>query len=163
MRLPKHVEDEVRFWSFVDKNGPNGCWLWTGTHLPARENRLPYGRFRVYKPRVMIHAHRMAWILTHGTIPQGMSVLHHCDNPACVNPAHLFLGTHIDNMADAAKKNRNIWGERSSFAKLTPSDVRKIRELSQNGFSNKELGRMFKIDEWHVIRIVKRISWKRLV
>lgn len=87
-----------RFWLRVDRSGD--CWRWTGTHKATGYGRLSWGGRRAAP------AHRVAWELTHGVIPDGVHVLHRCDNPTCVNPAHLFLGTHADNMSDRREKGR---------------------------------------------------------
>ena len=91
----------AHFWSGVDRSGGQGaCWPWIGsTNFSGG-----YGQSHFHGKR--IGAHRAAYILTHGPIPDGMWVLHHCDNPPCVNPAHLFLGSTTDNMRDAARKGR---------------------------------------------------------
>lgn len=89
-----------QFWAKVAKAGPNDCWLWLG-------HKMPYGYGTYGKPKQL--AHRRAWELTNGPIPDGLMVLHNCpdgDNPSCVNPAHLWLGTQTDNMRDAAAKGR---------------------------------------------------------
>ena len=95
-----------RFWARVQKG--EGCWRWDGS-----KNRYGYG-FVSYGPRgaqTRVQAHRVAWTLAYGPIPDGAFVLHHCDNPPCVRPDHLFLGTQGDNMVDMAAKRRgsNQW------------------------------------------------------
>lgn len=105
------------FWAKVDRSGD--CW----TRGASRKNG--YSLFRINHQT--FYAHRIAWEFTHGRIPSGLHVCHHCDNPACVNPDHLFLGTQRDNMQDCAKKNRTTQGGRNSRAKLTSDQVLAIR------------------------------------
>lgn len=100
-RVPRRPMAE-RFWSKVDRSGD--CWQWT-----AHVYGSGYGHFQV-SHRHPSKAHRVAWFLTFGKIPAGMSVLHRCDNRRCVNPAHLFLGTNSDNMADKVAKGRQARG-----------------------------------------------------
>lgn len=111
-----------RFWQKVDKTGE--CWNWT-----AFISKKGYGLFSV-KNRSQ-RAHRVSYELAHGPIPDGMQVLHHCDNRRCVNPAHLFLGTNADNMADKTAKGRQARfvanGEKNHRTKLTSENVLAIR------------------------------------
>jgi HNH endonuclease len=97
---PKPQPLASRFWKFVVPEPNTGCWLWTGAQY-----RHGYGAFSIRRcvPR---QAHRIAWQLERGDIPEGIDVLHRCDVPACVNPKHLWLGTVVDNMQDASKKGR---------------------------------------------------------
>lgn len=96
----------VVFDRYVDKSG--SCWLWTGARYPAG-----YGEFRIGDES---YAHRLAWFRTHGVrAPKGLTVMHACDTPACVNPAHLTLGTQLDNIADAVRKGRHSEWARTGF------------------------------------------------
>ncbi len=127
-----------RFWEKVSEDGHDGCWLWTG----AVHNTLPYGFFKDGSGR-QVYAHRFAWTRWHGPIPPGLFVLHNCDNARCVNPDHLRLGTHADNMADRSERLRHSHGERHPDAKLSDDLVREIRRLRALGVGWGTLGKMF--------------------
>lgn len=96
------MDIESRFWSKVDKSGD--CWVWVAGKWSSNP-KLGYGQF--WKDGSMHKAYRVAWELTHGPIPPGAHVMHVCDNPPCVNPEHLVLGTHGANMADKKRKGRS--------------------------------------------------------
>lgn len=132
---------------FVD---PAECWPW-----PKAKNSKGYGIFhRVGAPSKL--AHRAVWEATHGQIPDGLCVCHHCDNRACCNPTHLFLGTHDDNMKDMVAKGRRGRGN----AKLTDDQVRAIR--AANG-TQKSIALMFGIDDSSVSDIRAHRSWKHVI
>ena len=113
-----------RFWSKADKSGD--CWLWA-----ASKTESGYGKFgwRVDGRHTMARAHRVAWELTNGPVPTNTNVLHRCDNPSCVNPAHLFLGSQTDNMRDMIHKGRR----RASVgnARLNDAQVERIRASNE--------------------------------
>ncbi len=99
----------VRFWLKVVRLGLDECWVWQGSRIPGskRAGRQGYGVLAAGSPRrASLYAHRVSWEMHHGSIPQGLLVLHRCDNPPCVNPAHLYLGTHAENMADMVARGR---------------------------------------------------------
>lgn len=127
-----------RFWTKV-RITP-GCWPWQ-----ASTDRRGYGRFGL--DGATPQAHRVAWELSNGPIPTGMWVLHRCDNPQCVNPAHLWLGTHEDNMRDMASKGRGRQnhpvGAAAYHAKLQPDQVREIRRLRAAGELQRDVARRF--------------------
>lgn len=122
--MSKRLLIAERFWTKVDRRGQDECWLWTGN-----SNHGGYGE--IYggpeRPKT-IRAHRLSYELHYSPIPVGLCVLHHCDTPLCVNPAHLFLGTHADNTADKCAKVRQLKGERINHAKLTVAQVVAIRD-----------------------------------
>src|SRR5687768_7875966 len=101
--MAKHLPEDIRFNRYVSRG--DGCWAWTGVM-----GTNGYGLFwvrRGFKQYSSVGAHRVAWRLANGPVPDGLWVLHRCDNPRCVRPDHLFLGTHSDNMRDMWSKNRH--------------------------------------------------------
>jgi len=115
-----------RFWSKVDRSGESECWPWTGA-----KNTDGYGIIR--GDVSLARAHRVAWELVNGSIPDGMEVCHRCDNPSCCNPAHGFLGTQSDNMHDAAMKGRVAHSENHWNSKLTWPEVQVARKMYATG------------------------------
>lgn len=149
---------QSRFLSKVDTS--DSCWLWTGTQNGRGYGQLSAGR-NGGSPR---RAHRVSYELFVAPIPDGLEVCHRCDNPPCVNPDHLFLGTHRDNMADSAKKGRatGAAGERNRHARLTASDILAICRLHGNGVGQRELARRYRIASGHINSIVHRRSWSHV-
>lgn len=148
---------EVRLWSRINKNSPNGCWNWLGP-----KSYQGYGWCKVGKERM---AHRGAWILTYGEIPKGKWVLHHCDNPSCVNPEHLFLGNALDNMLDKARKNRcnSVRGESHPASVLKTRDVFKIRKLFHSGqMTRRKISERFRVSYAHISSIISGKYWKHV-
>ena len=141
-----------RFWEKVDKRGIDECWEWTA----FRMRRGNYGTFGV--DGRTLKAHRVSWELAFGLIHGGLCVLHHCDNPACVNPAHLFLGTNADNAADRNRKRRTARGERIGNAVLTDNVVKQIRLMAQREKQIYVAAR-FGISRSNVSHIVNRNRW----
>lgn len=146
-----------RFWEKVDKRGPNDCWEWMAGGLKSGHGRIrAYGR--------MILCHRFSWELVNGPIPEGEGyhgtcVLHKCDNPPCVNPAHLFLGTNNDNVQDKVKKNRHQKGITAGCVKLTEADVIAIRTDTR---SARELAPIYGVCDVQIRSIRRRVYWKHL-
>ncbi len=149
-----------RFWSFVRKSAPNGCWAWTGCKFNG------YGRLQVGHRSVI--AHRISWEIHNGQIPQNdsyfgsMCVLHKCDNRKCVNPEHLFLGTHSDNNKDRAKKGRSKprMGESHGQAKLTDDIVKTIRrEWALGVVEQKSMANKYGVTPVVISRVIARKSW----
>jgi hypothetical protein len=164
-----------RFWSKVDRNGTTPahmpelgpCWTWR-----AAVNRGGYGQFWVHGRQSM--AHRFAWETINGPIPQGLLVLHRCDNPPCCNPVHLRLGTQAENAADCITKGRRASGPEHNArfrearprgvshpaAVLTDEDVLAIRTTyTTGGLSQTLIAQRFGISQQQVSRLVLRQSW----
>ncbi len=148
-----------RFWQRVEKS--EGCWRWTGAL-----NNNGYGLFWVgakwggYKL-----AHRVSWIIHFGPIPIGKVVCHHCDNPPCPRPDHLFIGTDRDNIDDAIAKGRMIvpHGEKHHAAKLTADIVVEMRQLASEGrMSQRELARRYDVDHSTIKRVLNGTGWKHV-
>ena len=147
-----------RFWSRVDKSGD--CWVWT-----AATTNGGYGVIRdTGRNGKIIRAHRLSWELHNGPIPAGIEVCHRCDNPPCVNPAHLFLGTHQDNVTDTVNKGRASGGApRGSLhpkAKLTEAQVLDIRAAHAAGAaSQRQLARKYGVDRKAIQQVIRRKTW----
>ena len=133
-----------------------GCWIWI-----AAVQGDGYGVIKTGHKNKQSVAHRISWQLYRGSIPKGILVLHKCDTPACVNPYHLFLGTHKDNTQDMIKKNRKALqkGEGNNLSKLTECEVLTIRESCSK---NINLSKIYKVNASTISRIKSRDRWKHV-
>lgn len=152
----KKVNSQETFFDRILKE-EGGCWLWQGSISKAGYGTLSYhGK--------VSYAHRLSYIFVNGPIPDGLHVLHKCDNPPCCNPDHLFLGTHLDNIADMKSKLRCAYGEKSATAKLTELQVAEIREAYVpriKGLS-KQLAKKYGISSSHVPYVANGGNGKKL-
>jgi hypothetical protein len=144
--------DLERYWKYVEKT--DTCWLWK-----ASLNTYGYGCFWWNKKQWQ--AHRVAWIIAHGHIPEKL-LLHSCDNPRCVNPDHMREGTQKDNMLDKTSRKRQAVGERAGQAKLKEQQVLEIIEKHKNGQSMESLGRDYGVSATAVKYIVIGRNWSHL-
>lgn len=141
---------EERFWKYVDKGLSPDCWIWTGAHLKGG-----YGRIRINEKIIL--AHRFSYEIHNGKIPNKMCVCHICDNPKCVNPSHLFLGTQKDNVDDMVNKNRQ-------FSKLTLNQVKEIKKLCCEGkLKQREIAKTFNISRGTISDIYSNKSWRHMI
>lgn len=160
----RFCSNECRFWHHVEKS--SGCWEWRGVRSAAG-----YG-YTSTRPKLL--AHRFSWTLAHGAGPGDLFVCHRCDNPGCVRPDHLFLGTVRDNAADMRHKGRSAMGDRNgtrrrpdtiargegrAHAKLTETDVRRIRSAVAEGETTKAVADRYGVSFGLVAGIVRRERW----
>lgn len=177
-----YATPKERLWASVNKEGPvpahcpefGPCWLWTGGKL-----KTGYGALRIkgcpkpdgasWKPSYFtVRTHRLAWLFTYGEIPVDLCVLHRCDVRLCCNPAHLFLGTYLDNHADMVAKGRDRngsekrRGSKSNMAKLTEPQVLEIRAAyaTFSGYGAcQALANQYGVSRRSIYQIVRRIVW----
>lgn len=143
----------IRFWARVNKT--EECWLWEGPR-----NHFGYGLFAF--ARQTLATHRVSFELAYGPIPSPLFVLHKCDNPRCVNPEHLYLGTQLDNMRDRQSRTGYPQGIKHHMAKLTENEVREIRRLYADGTSQISLAEQFNSDQTNISMIVNRKTWRHI-
>jgi hypothetical protein len=149
------LSDKDRFLQYVHKT--ENCWNWTG-YL----NERGYGQFD-YNQKTCL-AHRVSFILFKEAIPEGLFILHSCDNRKCVNPDHLRIGTNQENMNDKVARGRQAFmkGETNGRSKLKEIVVREIIELSNSGISQKEIANQFEINNSTVSKIINKKLWGHL-
>lgn len=145
----------ARFWRYVHVAGPDDCWLWTG----GTATNNGYGRFWLGNRNHAV-AHRFSYELANGPIPDGLEVCHSCDTPACVNPHHLFLATHQENMRDMMRKGRWVKPDCSAqVRKLVPDQVKEIRHKIEAGQSTQTVAAEYGVSRNHISAIVRGYRW----
>lgn len=145
---------EERFWKWTDKRGPDECWLWTGALMSTGYGLLG----RNGRPGT---AHRYSVFLATGREPEG-HVCHRCDNRACVNPAHLFVGTPADNIADMVAKGRQAVGEDASRTKLKAEQVLEIKKRLQRGESARNIAPDYPVTLSNIYCIAAGKTWRHI-
>lgn len=165
-RVRPPIDLVTTFWDKVDVRGPDECWHWKAFCTPQG-----YGLAWDPKRKQMVNAHRVAYELTHGALPEkpagllganGVIVRHSCDNPPCVNPAHLLSGSQQDNMDDKVARGRlpNVRGESNPKAKLTAAEIAAIRAGYTGKYGEKmAIARAYGISSGHVSKIIARDVW----
>lgn len=157
---PRPQPPRGRFWDKVDRAHEHGCWNWTGFCEPHGYGVIAVDRYKRVK------AHRVSWEIHNGAIPDGLCVLHECDNRRCVNPRHLYLGTRADNNRDRGLRRRGKEhrqnGAANDNAKLTEADVRAIDALLKTDRTQAEIAALFGVKQPQVSRIKLRQSWAHL-
>lgn len=145
--------DKKRFVEKIHKT--DYCWVWLRYKLPKG-----YGVF--YLNNNAILAHRFSYLYHFGNLPQNLDVLHHCDNPSCVNPTHLFLGTNQDNINDKVAKGRQRKGGDIPSAKITEKEVIEIRERARNGENSSSITNDYPVSPRNIRFIIQRKTWKHI-
>jgi hypothetical protein len=159
-RVPKKP-NESAFYERVIPVTESGCWLWVG-----KVSNVRCGGYGVYNGYTM---HRFSYELHNGDIPKGLCVCHKCDVPSCVNPSHLFLGTHKENMKDMQDKGRKWSGivmrkidGLPASAKLTPSIVKEIKNLLTDGMSQNQIAKIYGVTQSTISFIKRGATWQNV-
>lgn len=167
--IPKLTKRDIkRFWSKVALTAnPDKCWDWTGRTTGMNYGHFDWGKTtkRNGKEKRSLIAHRVAYFLMKGEIPEGKMLMHSCDNPRCCNVNHLIPGTHKDNADDMVKKGRHacMKGINNANAMVTEEDVREIRRLHTFGNTDKQISHHFNLTPSGVKQIISRRSWKHVL
>jgi hypothetical protein len=151
----------AKFWARIDTSDPNGCWPWKGPF-----NSGGYGHFQEGRRGPMTRAHRRAYQLAKGPIPDGLLVCHTCDNPPCCNPAHLWLGTSADNKKDAISKGRavnppTLRGEKNGASRITDKQRAELISDRLSGMTYREIGDRHCLSADYAKAAIKTVGRKR--
>lgn len=151
----KRMSLEEKFWEKVDKKGEDECWNWKGAL-----NKDRYGQFN-YKGKPKL-SHIVSYILVHGNVPKGLFILHKCNNPSCVNPKHLYIGTQADNMKQMVKDGRSLYGEKNPNSKLNWEIVNKIRAeyVNDRNITIRKLSNKYNMPLGTIQNIIEDKTWK---
>jgi hypothetical protein len=145
----------ARFWRHVQRRDQDSCWEWTASTFKSG-----YGQFKVNK--ISHNAHRVAWELSYGPIPDGMFICHHCDNPLCCNPSHLFVGSPQANMDDMRGKGRESKGTDFPAARLDDEAVLEITRLAKSGMLQRDIGKLFGVGQTAIGDVLRNVAWKHV-
>lgn len=143
-----------RLWAKTDIKGPDDCWEWQGFRHPKGHGQIGRGR----RAEGLTYTHIAAWEVENGPVPVGAFVCHRCDNPPCVNPRHLFLGTPADNTADMVAKRRHSHGLRHA-TKLTETDVIAVRRMLAGGSTQQSVADRFSVSRSMIGQIGRFNRW----
>ena len=135
----------------------SGCWEWT-----ASKAGKGYGQIKLPRQRRQIYAHQLSYLIHKGEIPKGRYICHTCDNPGCVNPDHLFLGTAKDNLQDMKAKNRHLCGSKNAIAKLTEDNVRQIKVMLSVKVPQSRIAAVYGVSQIEISRINTGQRWSHV-
>lgn len=154
--------DWEKFWAKLEIKD-NGCWEWPGPYQ-TRHPDYPYGKVHLsWRTQESVAAHRLAWEIVHGPIPDGLIVRHSCDNPKCCNPQHLLIGTCKDNSQDMVTRNRQMKGNRHFRAKLREEYIADIRERLLAGESQQSIADDYGVCQVTISSVSLGETWRHVV
>ena len=133
----------------------NGCWEWN-------KSKSKSGYAKIWYRGSTMRGNRVSYLAFIGDIPEGILVCHHCDNRSCINPDHLFLGTHKDNCHDSIQKCRHAHGEKSSKSKLKSEHITEIRKLYSSGISQEKISKKYNVNQSCISSIILKKTWNHI-
>lgn len=135
----------------------SGCWIWTASCAGKG-----YGQIKLPGTRRQIYAHRLSYLIHKGELPDAKHICHTCDNPKCVNPDHLFVGTSQDNHDDMKAKGRHTYGEKSATVKSTTKEVLQMKAMIKAGVPQTKIAALFGLHQTTISKINRAERWKHL-